>query len=556
MRTRPDNKTNKSILSVGELNNRRSLISGAIHLVNHQLDEDNLTWLMSDGHSNDHHKEEMTGITPMEGIQHENKRKSEMAALDEKLDGGTDNVKKQCPQQPQNPINTQSSLNNTELNASGTGSGTQPQNVKNSFNYSKGHKGPYKVHIESTDGNNVHRFHPMAIAKKLKSIGHFPFKESRGSGYNRITVEFETAQEANSLANNSYLKNFNLKAYIPAFNVVCQGVIKGVDPELTDEEIRDMIEVPQGFGLVHIRRMQKRDKGNTIKKLESVVLSFNGDKLPEYVKILQMRCPVTKYIPQVIQCRNCLQFGHFFKNCRRKPCCVNCGEEHESRQCNKPEDSKCALCQGAHKGNDVKCIKYKQEKNIKRIMATGNVSYTEARDIYNGKRTFSQNKYAPLVGLGEDNFPKLAEPQRQKNKSAIRIDNKVDTEESDSEDSRGNVWHTRRTERRRTPTSSRKQESPGRELFYEYKESRGLAERVLNNDLKNGKQQLPRDIGWPNWADWIGKVLNLALTHITRTEGFTRKIITNPVETIKDLIVYCLAGLAGPSQDSHNHHGD
>ena len=53
--------------------------------------------------------------------------------------------------------------------------------------------------------------------------------------------------------------------------MVCQGVIKGVDPELTEEELKELIEIPQGFSLVHIRRMQKRDKGNNVKPLESVV---------------------------------------------------------------------------------------------------------------------------------------------------------------------------------------------------------------------------------------------------------------------------------------------
>ena len=118
-----------------------------------------------------------------------------------------------------------------------------------------------------------------------------------------------------------------------------------------------------------------------------------------------------KYIPQVIQCKKCLQFGHFFKKCRRKPCCVNCGEQHESAQCLKPDDIKCALCQDAHKGNDVNCVKFKQEKSIKKIMAIGNASYTEARDIYNGKRNFSQNRYGRLADLGKTIFPISLSPK-------------------------------------------------------------------------------------------------------------------------------------------------
>nr|CAH7754458.1 unnamed protein product [Callosobruchus chinensis] len=77
------------------------------------------------------------------------------------------------------------------------------------------------------------------------------------------------------------------------------------------------------------------------KQTERQALFYKAtDKGPYYV---------SNYIQKVILCHNCMRYGHLGKQCKSKPKCAKCFEEHSTSSCNHiPDDPKCFYCEGNH----------------------------------------------------------------------------------------------------------------------------------------------------------------------------------------------------------------
>lgn len=66
----------------------------------------------------------------------------------------------------------------------------------------------------------------------------------------------------------------------------------------------------------------------------------------------------------MIQCHRCQEYGHAKGSCNYRPRCVKCGENHDSRECQKTRDTPavCALCGKDHPANYKGCDTYQQLK--------------------------------------------------------------------------------------------------------------------------------------------------------------------------------------------------
>jgi hypothetical protein len=66
-----------------------------------------------------------------------------------------------------------------------------------------------------------------------------------------------------------------------------------------------------------------------------------------------------KLIPQ---CKNCQDYGHTQKYCRKEARCVKCVGKHHMKECQKPEQShpKCVNCGEAHPANYRGCVVAKE----------------------------------------------------------------------------------------------------------------------------------------------------------------------------------------------------
>lgn len=63
----------------------------------------------------------------------------------------------------------------------------------------------------------------------------------------------------------------------------------------------------------------------------------------------------------IVQCMRCQEYGHSKTYCYKPYNCVKCGDQHDSKTCQKTKNTpaKCALCNGDHPANYKGCQVYK-----------------------------------------------------------------------------------------------------------------------------------------------------------------------------------------------------
>lgn len=266
--------------------------------------------------------------------------------------------------------------------------------------YNENDVSPYLVHIQKiTKGDNdgviLHpiTFGDFLMKNKIYNIINGSLKKI---GRNRISVAFNNFKDANSFLNNSLLLENNYHAFIPSFNVIRIGIVRGVPIEWSPEEIIKNISTPIGCGkVVKVRRLNYKTvvEGTPVwKPTQSVVIYFDGRVLPKRIFICYNSLPVELYIFPTIQCYKCCRYGHTKLQCRSKPRCLKCGQEHTSESCNAIEDNYfCCLCSGNHMANSKACPEFNRQKSIKLHMAEKCVSYAEAnKEIPTSHKSYSE----------------------------------------------------------------------------------------------------------------------------------------------------------------------
>ena len=68
-------------------------------------------------------------------------------------------------------------------------------------------------------------------------------KQIKSIGKNRVKIIFKDGQSANSLASSKNLHAYNLEAPIPKFLLVRQGVISNIDTYLSEDTIKNKINL-------------------------------------------------------------------------------------------------------------------------------------------------------------------------------------------------------------------------------------------------------------------------------------------------------------------------
>lgn len=250
---------------------------------------------------------------------------------------------------------------------------------------------PYIVHVqrEQSSPNDGSILHPISFGRFLKK--HFIKNIINGSvkciGRNRITLSFSNHNDANSFVNHNSLATEKLKAFIPTFTITRMGLVRGVPTEWSPEEIIDNVSVPSGCGkILKVRRLNyKVNIGGspTWKPSQTVVITFDGKTLPKRIYICYNALAVELYTFPTIQCFSCCRFGHTKLQCRSKPRCYKCGQEHTGDTCNWEEDcATCCLCSGLHYATNKSCPEFVRQKSIKLSMAENCISYAEAFKLH------------------------------------------------------------------------------------------------------------------------------------------------------------------------------
>lgn len=254
--------------------------------------------------------------------------------------------------------------------------------------YSNMDKSPFIVHVsrkeeERNSGTTLHhvKFGLFLLQNNINNILPDGIKRL---GRNRVAVEFKSPEDANAFLSNPVLEHNKYLAYIPQFNVTRMGLVRGVPSDWTDEEVVTYIKVPYGCGkILKARRLNRRtltDDGHTEwKPSQTVVLTFDGQTLPQKVYCCFSALEVELYKYPTVQCYNCCRFGHTRNLCRSKPRCYKCGLDHPGDGCNlNIKEATCINCCNDHPATSKDCPEYNRQTAIKQLMAEMSISYSEA----------------------------------------------------------------------------------------------------------------------------------------------------------------------------------
>lgn len=216
-----------------------------------------------------------------------------------------------------------------------------------------------------------------------------------------------------------------VQAYIPSTLVYSFGVIN-LDVSFPEEDFWEGLD--STVQVVSFRRISTNNNGNSYLPSKMVELKFLSPILPEKVAIYKVLFKVSPSIRSPVICQNCLRYGHTAKFCRGKSNCSHCGlPDHSFFNCPTKESTvpSCFHCKGSHIATDRSCMEWSRQKNIKKIMATENVSYKDAvfiikNNIVNKSSTFSDITAKPKTNdvressnnniiTSDETFPNIGE---------------------------------------------------------------------------------------------------------------------------------------------------
>lgn len=271
--------------------------------------------------------------------------------------------------------------------------------------------GPFEVFVESKE-KNIGHYHNLALAKIIYESNFKGLKQINKKGKNRIGVVLSSYIEANEFLEH-FSKTQNLNVFIPSHKVTCKGIIRNVDLDIDIEKNVEIIKAKNNK-VLESRRFNRKIN-NAEGKAEyaptgTICLTFSGTVIPKEVSIFGLMFRVAPYVAPVVQCYNCLQFGHTRKLCRAKSRCIGCGQfsHDENRICN----LKCFHCDNVeHNSLSKQCPEHKRQVVIKEIMAFENKTFFEASELVpllpNKSR---RNKLNSYTSLRKEDFPQVGQP--------------------------------------------------------------------------------------------------------------------------------------------------
>lgn len=246
--------------------------------------------------------------------------------------------------------------------------------------------------------------------------------------FSRARVELDCYLAANKLTELTCLQQHNYQVYIPSFFTQRQGVIRGIDINESEEDLKTFMKCETK--IISVRRITKRVIENDVvvfKKLGTCIIKFEGQKLPDYVYLWGTRCAVTPYIYPVIQCYKCLRLGHVSKQCKGEDRCKLCGDKHNHSQCTNREKTYCVLCKkDGHTSTDKNCPEIQKVKKIKENMAYTGRAYEDCREYLENTFTFSEvleskSKEFPYLPPNNKNVSKHVNISQQRHKTPLPI---------------------------------------------------------------------------------------------------------------------------------------
>ncbi|KAG5866739.1 hypothetical protein JTB14_003907 [Gonioctena quinquepunctata] len=234
-------------------------------------------------------------------------------------------------------------------------------------------------------------------------------------------ITFKKIQEANKLLeDNHFLSSHKFRASIPNNIITSEAIIKDIDISLTKEEILDNLKTLDNKKILHVRRPKKKinnseDENIQFRDIPVILVTFRG-KIPP-AKVYMYSCSFTtrNYYSPVIQCHNCLRYGHTKNLCKGKIRCPKCAGDHDRESC-KSNSMSCLFCGEDHLTNEPNvsftkrvCPEFHRQKSIKQLMGEKNLSFFEASKLIPSIRPPPPKESHNNYSFNIINYPELPE---------------------------------------------------------------------------------------------------------------------------------------------------
>lgn len=207
-----------------------------------------------------------------------------------------------------------------------------------------------------------------------------------------------------------------VRAYLPREHSGSFGVLRDIDPDYTENDIKTQLQ--SSIGIVEVKRLGKTSP--------VVRVTFAGEQAPQHVKVGLVRTEVIPYRARPLQCYKCYKYGHIAAACTTESqLCHRCGKSHDGMCEGAPY---CVNCEGDHASNAADCPVKERETEIIRYKLEHNTTFREAKGAVHAKRQVSKKMTAKnthssknttnnVPPLTAEEFPLLKTPEGASNKS-------------------------------------------------------------------------------------------------------------------------------------------
>lgn len=191
----------------------------------------------------------------------------------------------------------------------------------------------------------------------------------------KLIIITQHLESAIKVINLKHINETRIKAAVFEDSLTSQYIIKGVDQDISVEEIAQSLAI-EGIYVRKVIRFNNKSNGEPS---QTVLIKELGKVVRERVKFDHRSFTVQKFIEKPRICFKCLKLGHFQQTCSvTDHRCNRCGENHHPKEC--PNELKCFRCGGTdHNALNPRCPILKKESEVMELAKSRSLSIQEAR---------------------------------------------------------------------------------------------------------------------------------------------------------------------------------